>query len=225
MDLLVLGKLGVALFHVHEVGDGLKQEIAFDDHVGIERDDVGRAREREGMVEVARLGALVVGTVKVAHAHALCQFAHLGTTVVVTEPHVNLPLVGIAQVVAAVDGAAQQVAGLVVGGDEDVDIRILIRINLGQRMLFYSRDAVVVDDGLHEAKQLDDQQDEIACDGDQAVFQGYREAHAPSEVDEREERAHENEDTRNKWAFQLVCTVDLCAGGMDKIIIGLGLAT
>ena len=132
LDLLVGGEAGVAALGVDEVGDGLHEEAALHDHVGVERHHKGCARAGHGGVEVAGLGALVIGTVEVTDAHALGQGTHLGAAVVVAEPHVHLGGVGIFQVLAAVDGLGEQVVGLVIGCDEDVDVRILLGRACGQ---------------------------------------------------------------------------------------------
>ena len=128
LDLLIRGQSGIASLRIDEVRDGLHQETPPHDHVGIQRHHIRCARTGHGGIEVAGLGALVIRPVEIAYAHTIGQSTHLRATVVVAQPDMHLGCIGIFQVLASVDGLDKQVVGLVVGGDEDIDIRVFLRL-------------------------------------------------------------------------------------------------
>ena len=76
MPLLVFRQFLVALLGIDEVGDGLHQEIALDDHIGIKRHHIRGVGQRHGVIQVAGFGALVVGTVGIPDAHVFRKLAN-----------------------------------------------------------------------------------------------------------------------------------------------------
>ena len=186
-------KAPAALLGVHKVGDGLQEEVAFRNHVRVKGDDIRRGGPLQGAVQVSRLKALVVRAVKVADAHAVRQFLHFRAAVVVAEPDVDLASVRIVEMDTAVDGLPEKLRGLIVGGNENIHLGIVLVLNGRKRVIPHAHHVLIVDEGFQEAHEFHGEKHQIAGDRQKPELEGDGVTHAPAQVDQGEDAAEEQD--------------------------------
>ena len=156
------------------------------------------------MIQVAGLGAFIVRAVEITDAHLLRQGAHLRAAVVIAEPDMHPGRIRVFDMHAAIEGLAQELRRLIVGGNENIHLRPGVFRDLRQGAGAGAEEVAVEDQGFEEAHQLHDEQDNIRCDGEPAGLKGNGAGETPEHVNDG---GPGGEDQADQLHFHRVFTV------------------